>query len=546
MRNPQIEFDFGLLPIVRHKIAFIAFFFIILSVLWKTIVFLYKIYIMKLPFVFLLLCTPYLLSAQNDGLLLSGFGQNGIQEILIGDEQVVLRDAKETSDGKIIYLGSAIDPETNFLRTFSARILENGETDTDFRLKFFKIQNQETVGKSLAIQKDGKSVICGWYNNGSNYDIFLLRQDIYGELDFFFASGSIVQIFDFGGNDFGMSVTLDKDDNILLCGRAFRPGTGNDIVLIKFDKNGNIIPSFGNQGKITLDFGASEIPYDIKIDESGAIYMAVDSDNNGVTKMAAVKCLANGNPDPLFGNGGISAHLVGQGQASTINLDVDKNGNVVLVGNETAINKNVSSLTVVGLFQDGSLNTAFNNIDTVFRFTFDNGTYGTGITFTPDQNILILGYGLSNIGSDFALLKMKTNGAFNPDFGFFGTAINNLGANSEASARLLLLQDGNVLATGYSSIDKKLFFAKYSNTILSSVTNTLDQGLTVYPNPSSGKVHIVANEKIKQLTVFDKIGKLIHTQSNVSEEISLDLPKGQYILLCTLKDQVVQKLLFIE
>ncbi len=506
----------------------------------------YKIYFMKLPFVFLLLCTPYLLSAQNDGLLLNGFGQNGIQEILIGDEQVVLRDAKETSDGKIIYLGSAIDPETNFLRTFSARILENGETDTDFRLKFFKIQNQETVGKSLAIQKDGKSVICGWYNNGSNYDIILYRQDMYGELDILFASGSLVQIFDFGGNDFGMSVTLDKDDNILLCGRAFRSGTGNDIVLIKFDKNGNIIPSFGNQGKITLDFGASEIPYDIKIDESGAIYMAVDSDNNGVTKMAAVKCLANGNPDPTFGNGGISAHLVGQGLASTINLDVDKNGNVVLVGNETATNKNVSSLTVVGLFQDGSLNTAFNNIDTVFRFVFDNGTYGTGITFTPDQNILILGYGLSNIGSDFALLKMKTNGAFNPDFGLSGTAINNLGSNSEASARLLLLQDGNVLATGYSSIDKKLFFAKYSNTILSSVTNTLDQGLTVYPNPSSGKVQIVANEKIKQVTVFDKIGKLIHTQSNALEEISLDLPKGQYILLCTLNDHVVQKLLFIE
>jgi uncharacterized delta-60 repeat protein len=507
---------------------------------------LYKIYIMKLPFVFLLLITPYILDAQNDGLLFQGFGLNGIHEILIGDEQLILRDAGETSDGKIIYLGSAADPDDNKVRSFSARLLANGMTDPDFTLKFLKIQNEETVGKSLAIQKDGKSVVCGWFNNGTNFDIFLMRQDLFGEIDLSFASGNLLQVFDFGSNDYGMVVGLDKDDNIFLCGRTNSPGTGNDIVLIKFDKNGNIISSFGNQGIVKMDFGANEIPYDMKIGEDGAIYLAVDSDKNGITKMAAVKCLNNGNPDSSFGTGGMSAHLVGKGFASTIDLDVDKNGNVILIGNDTPTGNNSSALAVVSLLSDGSLNTAFNNTGTLLQSVFSNVTYGTGITFTPDQNILTLGFGLHDISNNIVVQKMNTSGVADPDFADAGRAISDWGSNSEASVNLLLLKDGNILATGHSSIDKKLFFAKYRNTVVSSTNNTSTKELTVYPNPSSGKVNIMAEEKIQQLSVFDNTGKLIKTQSDLPAETFLELSKGQYIIVCRLTDQVKLKFLVIE
>ena len=76
-----------------------------------------------------------------------------------------------------------------------------------------------------------------------------------------------------------------------------------------------------------------------------------------------------------------------------------------------------------------------------------------------------------------------------------------------------------------------------SLSILLSLSQTVSvdeysvQSITVFPNPTNGKVKITGIEEPKQIEVFDLKGKLVFEENNLQKELDLSfLVKGVYYL----------------
>lgn len=99
----------------------------------------------------------------------------------------------------------------------------------------------------MAVLSDGSIILCGWYHNGNNFDILIVKLKSDGSIDMGFATGGL-KIFNLGSTDTGHTVTTDKNDNIYISGRTFQSGLGVDALVIKMDKNGQLANNFGVAG----------------------------------------------------------------------------------------------------------------------------------------------------------------------------------------------------------------------------------------------------------------------------------------------------------
>jgi hypothetical protein len=73
----------------------------------------------------------------------------------------------------------------------------------------------------------------------------------------------------------------------------------------------------------------------------------------------------------------------------------------------------------------------------------------------------------------------------------------------------------------------------------------LDNGITVFPNPTTGKLNITSSEKIETIEVYDVLGREVLTVKEPSSEIDLSiLQTGVYVIrLQTKKGISVRKVL---
>lgn len=87
-------------------------------------------------------------------------------------------------------------------------------------------------------------------------------------------------------------------------------------------------------------------------------------------------------------------------------------------------------------------------------------------------------------------------------------------------------------------------FANYQKCIKVATNDLVLSKLKIYPNPTTGLVSIESpKDLIKNISVFDLVGKLVFSKSNFENNHSTnldltDLPKGLYLIVSTLEDSV--------
>ncbi|MDY0324484.1 MAG: T9SS type A sorting domain-containing protein, partial [Candidatus Carbobacillus sp.] len=106
----------------------------------------------------------------------------------------------------------------------------------------------------------------------------------------------------------------------------------------------------------------------------------------------------------------------------------------------------------------------------------------------------------------------------------------------ETSQTFTPVQNGDyavILTSVESCVDTS---ACYTITTVGIENNlSLNDQITVYPNPTNGKLYVETDLDIKELTIFDLQGKKLLT-SNTKEIDILGLPTSVYILEITLLD----------
>jgi uncharacterized delta-60 repeat protein len=164
------------------------------------------------------------------------------------------------SDGKVILSGHA---EPNF--SGMAIILGRLPAGSDFQFDdTFGTNGHGTVvtpitrfthGRgAIAIQSDDKIVIAGTklvsYSNPSG-DLVLARYNSDGTLDTTF-DGSGIVITDFGQDEAGNDVAVQRDGKILVAGKS-----SSNLLLVRYNSDGSLDTSFGDEGKVITTLGGS-------------------------------------------------------------------------------------------------------------------------------------------------------------------------------------------------------------------------------------------------------------------------------------------------
>ncbi len=217
---------------------------------------------------------------------------------------------------------------------------------------------------ALVLQNDGKLVVTGAHADVSQlYTIALARFNINGTLDPGFGVGGKL-VTGIGLNAVGFDVVVQPDGKLLVAGVTYASDSdyaSHDFALVRYNPDGSLDTSFGNNGKVTTDFGAYEIAYAIVVQPDGKIIL-------GGASVPGALAFARYNPDGSLdttfdGDGKLSIPSLGQGIVTDLALD----GNRIVA---TACDQVLNTGLVVRLTATGALDNSFNgNGRAPFSFT---------------------------------------------------------------------------------------------------------------------------------------------------------------------------------
>jgi uncharacterized delta-60 repeat protein len=306
-------------------------------------------------------------------------------------------------DGKIVAAGDSqtIDP---FDPDFAlARYNTDGSLDVGFGSggKVLTDLDGDDYLNAVALQLNGKIVAAGYRSlRGTNSDLALVRYNADGSLDATFGAGGKV-LTDFGGYDHGNAIALQPDGKIVVAGGSTYVSPDNpDFVLVRYNADGSLDPSFGSGGKVLIDFGASAMV----LQPDGKIVAAGTADG---PDFVLARYNADGSLDASFGSGGkVVTDFGGTEHGHAIALQPD--GKIVAVGTtDSALNVDFA---LARYDPDGSLDASFGSggrVRTGFRL--GEREDATGVVIQSDGKIVaggtIYNEGIVSRGVELALVR---------------------------------------------------------------------------------------------------------------------------------------------
>ncbi|MBP8250578.1 MAG: hypothetical protein KAX72_10780, partial [Chitinophagales bacterium] len=108
-------------------------------------------------------------------------------------------------------------------------------------------------GTAIALQSDGKIILAGQSGNGVDVDFSMARYTADGLLDATFGTGGVV-ITPVGiDDDRCWAINIMSDGKILLCGSA-NNGSNDDFAMVRYLADGTLDATFGTDGIVLFDF----------------------------------------------------------------------------------------------------------------------------------------------------------------------------------------------------------------------------------------------------------------------------------------------------
>lgn len=284
------------------------------------------------------------------------------------------------------------------------------------------VSSADDKAYGVAIQPDGKIVVAGYTTNAvTGKDILCIRYNADGSLDNTFGTGGIVSTdLALGSDDIAYDLALQSDGKIVLAGSCDN-GSNRDAALIRYKPNGTRDSSFGTNGIVTTNFEASQQDeiQTIKIHAiTGNIVVGGSSRiSSSKSKPVVARYLPNGTLDNSFNSTGIRllwiTSLDYQYLFSVEDLEVQSNGKITAVGWRDFPGQSWSSDCWAGrINSDGSMDNTFNGdgVET-YNGPFNGHDRTFGMILKPDGSFLLGGSGYwDDLRYDFTLFEVTSTG----------------------------------------------------------------------------------------------------------------------------------------
>jgi len=244
-----------------------------------------------------------------DGTPDPAFGSGGFVFTALGLYTDVIKSLVVRPDGGIIAAGESYNGTRYDLAL--ARYTASGTLVESLRLP---LGPRHAFAMQALLQPDGHLLVTGSvFDAGNTADAWLMRFLPGGfQPDVSFGTGGRVLAGHPGADDFGKGLALQPDGKILLCGSSWKPGTLFDLVLYRFLPDGTVDHEFGDDGRTVVDVdGHSEDAAGMALQPDGSILVGGSSTRNGHLDFALFRFLHTGATDSSFGSGGRAFAAIG-------------------------------------------------------------------------------------------------------------------------------------------------------------------------------------------------------------------------------------------
>jgi uncharacterized delta-60 repeat protein len=344
------------------------------------------------------------------------------------------------ADGKIVAVGRS--GSGGFA---VARYNADGSLDASFGSggKVTTVFGVFDVAFAVAIQGDGKIVAVGATAPGGFCCQFALaRYNVEGSLDASFGSGGEVTTA-FGGDSEARALAIQADGKIVVVGSKFDPFSPG-LAIARYNTDGSLDTSFGAGGEVTTNFGGfADSANAVALQSDGKI--VVSGGGGPSNDFALARLNADGSLDNSFGaNGKVTTDFGASDRANGVAIQGD--GKIVAAGSGGFFTR----FALARYNTDGSLDTSFNGTGKVTTvFTGQNVEQANALAIQANGKIVAVGRAFMNFDGNFALARYNTDGSLDAGFGTGGEVMTSFGDRSSDDAQAVALQtDGKIVVVG--------------------------------------------------------------------------------------------------
>jgi uncharacterized delta-60 repeat protein len=339
---------------------------------------------------------------------------------------------------------------------------QDGTLDTSFDTDGISLAISDTAlaatdrAFGIAMQSDGRLLVCGDAVNGVNGRFFLMRFNTNGSLDNTFGTNGVLRGFiGASTSTTGSVVRLLSSGKILLGGTTTVAGEQRWYVT-RLNPDGSTDTTFGISGIRLIDFDAaatvSQQLTDMKVRSDGKICLS----GNYSTNVNRIWALARLNEDGSFDNSFSSDGLYGipsaivSGSLNEIVLTPDQK---ILTTGRIAI-AGAWYPGIIRITNNGLVDSTFSG-DGVEWYTIPGllASEAFGIEISPNRTITLAGTARSilagNNNDNIFVLKVNKNGGLVNSFGTAGIASFDLvGSLQDQGFQLKILNDNKIVVAG--------------------------------------------------------------------------------------------------
>lgn len=326
----------------------------------------------------------------------------------------------------------------------AASATRNGDPDPNFGLGGLAVVDAGEDGSgwvALARYPDGRLVLAGNYDGGATgVDFVAAMLDRDGNLLPGFGVGGLARMAVGPGDstDSLREARLLPDGRILLFGSAASPQPGNsdDMVVVCLNADGTLDGSFGDGGKVFLDFGPGgaggeeyaggfAVQPDGKVVVAGSTWTYEDGQ-----AMAVARLNPDGSLDATFGSGGMVKIHFGSADAMQYTLasavKIDSQGRIVLAGAATDADVLNVDFAVARLLENGQLDPGFSEDGrqtVAFDVEPDFADMAYHLALGSDDSVTLVGLATTADAYDMAAVHLQADGSPMPGFGDGGRIV---------------------------------------------------------------------------------------------------------------------------
>ncbi|MEO6753703.1 MAG: FG-GAP-like repeat-containing protein [Chthoniobacteraceae bacterium] len=308
-------------------------------------------------------------------------------------------------------------------------------------------------GAAVAVQADGKMLVVGTSNNGTQNVFALARYNSDGSLDNAFGTGGKVTTAVGSRNDSAQSVAVQSDGKIVVAGYSDRGTAGSpndDFALVRYNANGSLDTGFGSGGKVITSIGSGlDDAYSVAVQEDGRIVVAGTTFNGSKDDFALVRYTATGALDTSFGANGKVTTAIGSRDDFGRSVALQDDGKIV-VGGHSSLSPTQDAFALARYHGDGSLDASFNTTGKATTSIGSGLDDAYGVAVQRDGKIVLAGRSQNGSRGRFAAARYTVSGALDTGFGSGGKVITSIGSVDDSAASVAVQRDGKILLGGYS------------------------------------------------------------------------------------------------